>query len=112
MDFEFSSKVKDLQAQLSDFMDEHIYPNEQAYAQQLHTAENRYSYLPLMDELKQKAKAAGLWNLFVPPSLTKFADHDGLRNLNYGPLAERNGRDLWLPEVINCNAPDTGTTKM
>ena len=74
---EFSEKSLQLQAQLQRFMDEHIYPNETAYAESLHHAENRWAPLPLMDELKEKARQAGLWNLFVPPALAEFADHDG-----------------------------------
>ncbi|MFT4614468.1 MAG: acyl-CoA dehydrogenase [Bacteroidia bacterium] len=110
--FEFSETSLRYQALLKAFMDEHIYPNEQAYAKQLHDAQDRYGYLPLMDELKQKAKAAGLWNLFVPPSLAQFADHDGLSNLDYAPLAETMGRVLWSPEAFNCNAPDTGNMEV
>ena len=72
--FEFSEKSRRYQEQLTAFMDEHIYPREKEYEQQLHTAQDRFSYLPIMEELKHKAKAAGLWNLFIPPSLAKFAD--------------------------------------
>ena len=108
---EFGEKSEQLQAQLEAFMNEHIYPNEKAYAEHLHQAENRWAPVPLMDELKAKAKAEGLWNLFVPPSLAQFCDHDGLTNLEYAPLAEIMGRVLWSPEVFNCNAPDTGTWK-
>lgn len=110
--FEFSEKSLRYQEQLNVFMQEHIYPNEQEYARQLHDAPTRHSYLPLMDELKQKAKAAGLWNLFIPPGLAQFADHEGLTNLEYAPLAELMGRVLWSPEVFNCNAPDTGNMEV
>ena len=109
---EFSEKSRQYQAQLSVFMDEHIYPREQEYAQQLHNAENRFSPLPIMDELKEKAKTAGLWNLYIPPSLSQFSDHGGLSNLDYAPLAEIMGRVLWSPEVFNCNAPDTGNMEV
>ena len=109
---EFSEKSRQYQAQLSVFMDEHIYPREKEYAQQLHSAENRFSPLPMMDELKEKAKAAGLWNLYIPPSLSQFSDHGGLSNLDYAPLAEIMGRVLWSPEVFNCNAPDTGNMEV
>ncbi len=109
---EFSEKSRQYQAQLSVFMDEHIYPREQEYAQQLHSAENRFSPLPIMDELKEKAKTAGLWNLYIPPSLSQFSDHGGLSNLDYAPLAEIMGRVLWSPEVFNCNAPDTGNMEV
>ena len=93
-------------------MDEHIYPNEQAYSEQLSAAASRFAPLPLMDELKQKARAAGLWNLFVPESHAEFSEVGGLSNLDYAPLAEMMGRVLWSPEVFNCNAPDTGNMEV
>ena len=91
-----------LQDRLNQFMDEHVYPNEDRYHAQLHSLEDRFSTVPLMEELKEKAKAAGLWNLWLPQ------DHGGLSNADYAPLAEIMGRVLWAPEVFNCNAPDTG----
>ena len=110
--FEFSDKSQALQARLSSFMDAHIYPNETAYAEQLHAADNRYAPLPLMDELKARAQAEGLWNLFVPPAHAEFSDFGGLSNFEYAPLAEMMGRVLWCPEVFNCNAPDTGNMEV
>lgn len=110
--FEFSDKSQALQARLSTFMDAHIYPNETAYAEQLHAADNRYAPLPLMDELKARAQAEGLWNLFVPPAHAEFSDIGGLSNFEYAPLAELMGRVLWCPEVFNCNAPDTGNMEV
>ncbi|MFQ3322825.1 MAG: acyl-CoA dehydrogenase [Pseudomonadales bacterium] len=110
--YTFSDKSLQLQAKLSAFMDEHIYPNETAYAEQLHKASNRFAALPLMDELKAKAKAAGLWNLFVPESHSEYSDHGGLTNFDYTPLAEMMGRVIWSPEVFNCNAPDTGNMEV
>ena len=110
--YTFSDKSLQLQAKLSAFMDEHIYPNETAYAEQLHNASNRFAALPLMDELKAKAKAAGLWNLFVPESHSEYSDHGGLTNFDYAPLAEMMGRVIWSPEVFNCNAPDTGNMEV
>ena len=86
--FEFSEKSLRYQALLNAFMEQHSYPNEAAYTEQLHAAENRYSYLPLMDELKTKARAAGLWNLFIPPSLAEFSDHRGLSNFDYVEIKE------------------------
>ncbi|MFC1797097.1 acyl-CoA dehydrogenase family protein [Pseudomonadota bacterium] len=112
MKVEYSEKSNQLLDKLSAFMDEHIYPNEEAYANQLHTAANRFAPLPLMDELKEKAKAAGLWNLFVPESYAQFCDFGGLSNYDYVPLAEMMGRVLWSPEVFNCNAPDTGNMEV
>jgi acyl-CoA dehydrogenase len=110
--FEFSERSIELQNRLNTFMDENIYPNEKTYASQLHSAENRFGYLPLMDELKAKARDLGLWNLFMPPSHAEYCDHDGMSNLDYAPLAEIMGRVLWSPEVFNCNAPDTGNMEV
>lgn len=110
--YRFSDKSVDYQNRLQDFMDEHIYTNEQTYREQLHQAENRFAPLPLIDELKEKAKAAGLWNLFVPPSHAEYCDHDGFSNFDYAPMAELMGRVLWSPEVFNCNAPDTGNMEV
>jgi acyl-CoA dehydrogenase len=109
---EHSTKSQDLAARLQRFMDEHIYPNEEAYAHQLKTAENRFAPLPLMDELKLKAKEAGLWNLFIPEEHAKYCDHGGLSFFDYAPLAEIMGRVIWCPEVFNCNAPDTGNMEV
>ncbi len=110
--YQFSDKSQALQAKLIAFMDEHIYPNETAYAEQLHSAENRFAPLPIMDDLKKKAKAAGLWNLFVPEKYAQYCDHGGLSNFDYAPLAEIMGRVVWSPEVFNCNAPDTGNMEV
>ncbi len=109
---EYSDLSLSYQAQLQAFMAEHIYPNEQAYAEQLAAAKDRFAYLPLMDDLKQKARTAGLWNLFVPPGHAEYCDHGGLSNFDYAPLAELMGRVLWSPEVFNCNAPDTGNMEV
>ena len=95
-----------LAGQLQVFMDTHIYPNERRYHEQLNAVPNRFGTVPLMEELKAKARAAGLWNLFVP------ASHGGLTNAQYAPLAEIMGRVLWSPEVFNCNAPDTGNMEV
>ncbi|MFV8783098.1 acyl-CoA dehydrogenase family protein [Microbulbifer sp. SA54] len=110
--FAFSDLSMTLQARLSDFFQEHIYPNEHHYREQLNQAENRFAPLPLMDELKQRARAAGLWNLFVPKSHAQYSETGGLSNLDYAPLAEQMGRVLWSPEVFNCNAPDTGNMEV
>ena len=95
-----------LKAALVAFMDKHIYPNEKRYHEQLHALPNRFSTVPLMEELKALAKEEGLWNLFMP------YDHGGLKNEDYAPLAEIMGRVLWSPEVFNCNAPDTGNMEV
>jgi len=112
MQNQHSQKSQDLLAKLSAFMDEHIYPNEKAYAMELHKAENRFAPLALMDNLKEKAKAAGLWNLFVPEEYAQYCNHGGLSNYDYAPLAEMMGRVIWSPEVFNCNAPDTGNMEV
>jgi len=112
MMFEFSEKSRQLQEKLLAFMDEYIYPNEKTYAEQLHTAQNRFAALPLMDELKEKARAAGLWNLFVPEDHKEYCEHGGLSFFDYAPLCEIMGRVIWSPEVFNSNAPDTGNMEV
>lgn len=91
---------------LQAFMQEHIYPNEARYHAELNALPDRFTTVPLMQELKAKARTAGLWNLFVP------ASHGGLTNAQYAPLAEIMGRVLWCSEVFNCNAPDTGNMEV
>lgn len=108
MDFDYTPKVKALQARLLAFMDEHIYPNERRFFEEI--AANRAkgnAWVPttLIEELKPKARAAGLWNLFLPHSPRA---PEGLSNLEYAPLCEIMGRVPWAPEVFNCSAPDTG----
>ena len=110
--FEYNEKSLDLQSRLKSFMDKHIYPNEQLYAQQLDSAAERFAPLPLVEELKGLARAEGLWNLFVPPEFAEFSDVGGLNNFNYAPLAETMGRVLWSSEVFNCSAPDTGNMEV
>ena len=110
--FDYSEKSIKFQQQLQTFMQQEIYPDESSYAEQLQNAENRFAPLPLMETLKQKAKAAGLWNLFIPEDHAGFSDHGGLSNLDYFPLAEMMGRVLWSAEVFNCNAPDTGNMEV
>ena len=110
--FTFSEKSQQLQTQLLAFMDAHIYPNEHAYAEQLANAKSRFAPLPLMDELKDKAKASGLWNLFVPEDHAEYCGHGGLSFFDYAPLCEIMGRVVWSPEVFNCNAPDTGNMEV
>ncbi len=108
----FSEKSLTLQASLEAFMNAHIYPNEQRYREELQAMPNRFGTVPVMEELKQLAREAGLWNLFIPPSLAQWGDGEGLSNLDYAPLAEMMGRVLWSPEVFNCNAPDTGNMEV
>jgi acyl-CoA dehydrogenase len=104
--FEYSDKVKQLQQRVRDFMDAHVYPAERVYAQQLEG--DRWSQPPVMEELKAKARAAGLWNLFLPES----AHGAGLTNLEYAPLCEIMGSSGIAPEVFNCAAPDTGNMEV
>jgi acyl-CoA dehydrogenase len=106
MNFEHSSKVKDLQQRLNAFMDEHIYPNEARYYAEI--AANRWQPVGVIEELKPKARAAGLWNLFLPES----DQGAGLTNLEYAPLCEIMGRSAMAPEVFNCSAPDTGNMEV
>jgi acyl-CoA dehydrogenase len=106
MEFSFSGKVKDLQRRLQTFMDEHIYPNEQRYHDEIES--NRWSPARVIEELKPKARAAGLWNLFLPDEV----HGAGLTNLEYAPLAEIMGRSFIAPEVFNCSAPDTGNMEV
>jgi len=109
MDFEYSDKVKHFQRELEAFMDEYIYPNEELYEQQHGTGEERWSTIPpILDELKDKAKEKGLWNLFLPDSEMGA----GLSNLEYAPLCEIMGRSPLAPEVFNCAAPDTGNMEV
>lgn len=89
-------------------MEEHVYPNEQKLEEQLNAQANRWNIPPLMEELKQKARQAGLWNLFLPDS----EYGAGLSNLDYAFLCEEMGRSLVAPEIFNCSAPDTGNMEV
>src|SRR5579863_559879 len=107
MNFEFTDKVKSLQKRLQAFMDEHIYPNEQRYAEELNP-DDRWRPSEIVEELKSIARSQGLWNLFLPES-----EHGrGLTNLEYAPLCEIMGRSPFAPEVFNCSAPDTGNMEV
>ena len=106
MNFEFSGKVKELQQQLQAFMDEHIYPNERRFQDEVDR--NRWTPTRVIEELKPKARAAGLWNLFLPND----ENGAGLTNLEYAPLCEIMGRSHMAPEVFNCSAPDTGNMEV
>ena len=106
MKFECSDKVKNLQRQLQAFLGEHIYPNEQRFYDEIE--QNRWSPTRIVEELKLKARAAGLWNLFLPVS----EEGGRLSNLEYAPLCEMMGRSVMAPEVFNCSAPDTGNMEV
>ena len=107
MIFEFSDRAKNLYEQLKTFMDKHIYPNEQEYFRQLDEGD-RWKIIPLIEELKEKAKAEGLWNLFLPESEVGA----GLTNYEFAPMCEIMGRVFWASEVFNCSAPDTGNMEV
>jgi len=106
MDFDHTEKVKNLQKRVQDFMDEHIYPNERAFYEEIER--ERWQPPSIVEELKKKARAAGLWNLFLPES----EYGAGLANLEYAPLCEIMGRSRMAPEVFNCSAPDTGNMEV
>jgi acyl-CoA dehydrogenase len=108
MHFEHSEKVRDLQRHLSAFMDAHVYPNEETFRRQIDEGD-RWQPAPIVEELKARAREAGLWNLFLPDS-----DYGaGLTNVEYAPLCEIMGRSAALaPEVFNCSAPDTGNMEV
>jgi len=108
MDFEYSDKVKDLINRVRGFMNEHVHPNEATHTGQV--SENPWETPPVVEELKAKARAAGLWNLFLPVEHGRYSG--GLTNMEYAPLAEQMGRVTWASEVFNCSAPDTGNMEV
>ena len=116
MEFDYSPRTQELQKQLLRFMDEHIYPAEKAYEDEIEAntkAGKRWTPLETIENLKPKARAEGLWNLFLPPTAGGKGSKEsgrgfGLSNGDYAPLAEIMGRVPWSPEVFNCSAPDTG----
>ncbi len=108
MDFAYSDKVNELRTHLLAFMEQYIYPNQQTYHDQIAASGNPHHHAEIIDDLKPKARAEGLWNLFFP-------DNEygaGLTNLEYAPLAEIMGRVSWASEVFNCAAPDTGNMEV
>ena len=125
MDFSYSPRTQDLQQRVSHFMAEHVFPNEARYHAELEAntqAGRRWTPLQVIEELKPKARAAGLWNLFLPPRAEGAAGHGvsvdashlgaGLNNQDYAPLAELMGAVPWASEVFNCSAPDTGNMEV
>ncbi|MEE4349412.1 MAG: acyl-CoA dehydrogenase family protein [Pacificimonas sp.] len=117
MNFDYSDKTKEMLGRLQAFFDEHIYPNEARFAKE-NDEGDRWKVIPVIEELKPKAREAGLWNMFVPPSHggepVHHYDFDGtpLTNLEYAPMAEQMGRVGWSSEVFNCSAPDTGNMEV
>jgi acyl-CoA dehydrogenase len=109
MIFEYNDKTKELIARVEAFMDKYVYPNEATYQEQMDSfGENRWQVVPIVEDLKAKAKEEGLWNLFLPESEKGF----GLTNLEYAPLCEIMGRVGFAAEVFNCSAPDTGNMEV
>jgi acyl-CoA dehydrogenase len=104
MNFDYSTKTRELQSKLQKFMDENVYPNEKAYTQEINSGD-RWKPLQLIEDLKEKARSQDLWNLFLP-------EVSGLTNLEYAPLAEIMGKVFWSSEVFNCSAPDTGNMEV
>lgn len=109
MDFEYTEKVETLLKRLENFMDAHVYPLEDDFKEHFKNTADRWQPYPKMESLKERAREAGLWNLFLPAEYEQGA---GLTNLEYAPLAEVMGRVFWAPEVFNCNAPDTGNMEV
>ena len=108
MDFAYSEKVNALRQQVQDFMDKYVYPNIETYQQQIEQSGNPHHHAEIVDELKEKARAEGLWNFFLPDK----EYGAGLTNLEYAPLSEIMGRVPWASEVFNCAAPDTGNMEI
>ena len=108
MDFAYNDRTKELVGRVQDFMDRYVYPNEEVYYEQLDEGDNRWKVIPVLEELKEKAREEGLWNLFLPESELG----GGLTNLEYAPVCEVMGRINWAPEVFNCSAPDTGNMEV
>ena len=109
MEFSLSTRCQELQTQLTQFMDDHVYPAESVYEEQLAASGDPHSHAPIIEDLKAEARRRGLWNLFLPHK-TEWTD--GLSNVDYGPLAEIMGRSWIASEACNCSAPDTGNMEI
>ena len=110
MNFNFTQKSLELQEKLKAFIEEHINPIEKEYLAFQGDENNKWKRFPKIEELKQKAKDAGLWNLFLPKEYGNLSP--GLTNIEYAPLAEIMGRKIWISEIFNCSAPDTGNMEV
>jgi acyl-CoA dehydrogenase len=110
VDFEYSARTRDLLRRVDDFMQAHVYPREGERDEFVQDPANRWVQPPFMEDLKRKAREAGLWNLFMPHEYGRWSP--GLTNLEYAPLAELMGRVEWAPECFNCSAPDTGNMEV
>jgi acyl-CoA dehydrogenase len=111
MNFELTDRCQELQERLLEFMDEHVYPSERVYEDQLHASDNPHAHPPVMEELKERARERGLWNLFLPYDVPDSAT-PVLKNVEYAPLAEIMGRSHIASEACNCAAPDTGNMEV
>ena len=112
MHFAFSDTAQSYIHRLQQFMDEHVIPAESIYFSQLKRGERPWTVPPIMVALKAKARAEGLWNLFLAKGDHGAEFGQGLSNADYAPLAEIMGRSFIAPEVFNCNAPDTGNMEV
>ena len=110
MNFEYTEKVEGLRTQVSNFMQEHVYPIEKEVYEHCEGPDTQWQAIPQMEDLKAKAKEQGLWNLFLPEDYGELSP--GLTNLEYAPLAEIMGKIMWSPEIFNCGAPDTGNMEV
>jgi acyl-CoA dehydrogenase len=110
MNFEYTEKTEALRTKVSNFMQEHVYPIEKEVYEHCEGAATAWQVIPQMEDLKAKAKEAGLWNLFLPEDYGELSP--GLTNLEYAPLAEIMGKIMWAPEIFNCGAPDTGNMEV
>ena len=110
MNFEYSEKSRELRERVRGFMNAHVYPIEDEMYEFVHDPANLWVPPPQVEALKQKAKAEGLWNLFLPEEYAPYSP--GLSNLDYAPIAEEMGRVIWASEVFNCSAPDTGNMEV
>ena len=110
MNFELSEKVLEYRFRLEQFMDEHIYPNEQPYLEFIERPENLWQYPPFFEDLKAKAREAGIWNWFLPKEYGKYSP--GLSNVEFAPLMEIMARVPWSQQVFNCSAPDRGNMEV
>src|SRR5690606_12613641 len=111
MDFALSPQAAELRDKVADFIATEIAPAEAEYAESWRKRDGPWVELPVIEELKRKARDAGLWNFCLPPAKADVTGYPGLSNVDYAPLAELMGRYPFAPEVFNCNAPDTGNAR-
>ena len=112
MDFALSPRAAELRQKVADFIETEIAPVEDDYLRTLRELDDPWDELPVIEQLKQKAREQGVWNFFLPPAKAGITGYPGLSNVDYAPLAELMGRYPFAPEVFNCNAPDTGNAEV